>query len=179
MSNRSSRGLIFLTLFAGARAALAADDACAGFKWDVTRERVLFATAAEAVTAGTDVASAPLLIPDRLYELATPPQQEVKFQVAPGKTTPIEGASAGLARLRLSTTGEYRISLDQSSWIDVVADNHLVAAEDFQGRRGCHTPHKIVLYWLPSGEDLILQLSGAVAPHVRLTIVPMPAALSR
>jgi len=171
--------LILLHLFADARAAPAAEDSCAGFKWDITRERVLFAAAAEAVTAGADIASAPRLMPEQLYELAIAPQQKVKFQVAPGKTKFIEGASGGLVRLHLPTSGEYRISLDQSSWIDVVAANHLVTAEDFQGRPDCRAPHKVVLYSLPAGEDLILQLSGAVESHVRVTIIPVPAASSR
>lgn len=164
--------LLLCALESVARVAVAADGSCIGFKWDITRERALFATVAETVTSGTDVASAPLVMPDRLYELAIRPQAQVAFEVPPGKKVPIEGASAGLARLRLPTAGKYRISIDQSFWIDVVADNHLVAAEDFQGRPGCHTPHKIVLYSLPGGEELLLQLSGAVGSHVRLTIVP-------
>ena len=176
MPSRCVRRFILLALFAAARATQAADDPCTAFKWDVARERVLFATAAEAVKAGADVASAPLLIPDRLYELAMLPHQQVTFQVPPGKARHVEGASAGLARLRLPTAGEYRIALDQSYWIDVVDGNHLVAAGDFQGRPGCQAPHKIVLYSLPGGDELTLQLSGPAASAVRLTIVPMPPA---
>jgi hypothetical protein len=158
-----------------ARAGLAAD-ACAEFRWDVSRERALFATMAEAVTTGKDVVSAPWVVPDRLYELAVAPQDQVTFEASPGKKGRVEGASAGLLRLHLSTAGEYRISIDQGFWIDVVAEQHIVAAEDFQGRPGCRAPHKIVLYSLPGGKDLTLQLSGAVGSQLRLTITPLPVA---
>jgi hypothetical protein len=84
------------------------------------------------------------------------------------------GTRQTIQRMR-NRTGKYRIWLDQSFWIDVIEDRHLVAAEDFQGRPGCSSPHKIVLYSLSGGRDLILQLSGGVGSHVRLTIVPMPA----
>jgi len=179
MRRRFLRCFVVLTFCAAAGEALATDDPCSGFRWDVSREQRLFGTAAETVTAGKHVASAPLLIPDRLYDLAVTLQQEVTFAVAPGKKTPIAGASAGLARMHLPAAGEYRISLDQGFWIDVVAENRLLPAEDFQGRPGCRTPHKIVVYWLPGEKDLILQLSGAAGSHLRLTITPVPAGPAR
>jgi hypothetical protein len=167
------RWSVGLALAAAARAPLAADDACAGFKWDVAHEHALFATAAEALSAGIDVASAPSLAPDRLYELAVAPQDQVKFALPPGRKAPVQGASAGLARLHVAGAGDWRISLDQGFWVDVVAGPELLAARDFQGRPDCQAPHKIVLYRLPGGQDLILQFSGAAASHVRVAITPV------
>jgi hypothetical protein len=83
------------------------------------------------------------------------------------------GGHGGCSLIR--SAFKYRIWLDQSFWIDVIEDHHLVAAEDFQGRPGCSSAHKIALYSLSAGGDLILQLSGGVGFLVRLTIVPMPA----
>ena len=179
MRCRFLRCFLFLAFFSTAGEALAADDLCSGFRWDVGREHRLFLTTAETVTAGKDVASAPLLLPDRLYELTVTLQQEVQFALAPGKKTPIAGASAGLARVHLPAAGEYRVSLDQGFWVDVVEENRLVTAEDFPGRPGCRTPHKIVVYSLPGEKDLILQLSGAAGSHLQLTITPVLAGPAR
>jgi hypothetical protein len=167
------RWLILCALGTAVRAALAADDPCAGFSWDVGRERALFATAAEAVSGGKDAESAPLLAPDRLYELTLAPQEQVAFAAPPARKKGVEGASGGLARLHLTAAGNYRIALDQAFWIDVVADHQIVASKDFQGRPGCQAPHKIVLYSLPSEKDLILQFSGATAQRLKLTITPV------
>jgi hypothetical protein len=156
-------------------AALAADDPCAGFSWDVGRERALFATTAEAVPAGRDVASAPWLVPDRLYELTVAPQERVTFASPPGRNTPVDGASAGLARLSVTTAGDFRVSLDQGFWVDIVAGHELVASRDFQGRPGCRAPHKIVLYSLPGGQDLVLQVSGAAGSRLRIAITAAAA----
>jgi len=169
------RWLILWALSTAAGVACATDDPCAGFTWDVRGEQALFATWPEAAFAGNDAASAPLLVADRLYELALASQEQVKFAAPPGKKAPVDGASAGLARLHLPTTGDYRISVDRPFWIDVVADGQLIASRDFQGRPGCQRPHKIVLYSLPGGQDLMLQLSGAVGTRARLTITRVVA----
>jgi hypothetical protein len=166
--NAALAGLLLCSAVAGG--ALAADDPCVGFSWDVSRERALFAANAEAAPGGKDAASARLLVPDRLYELTLVPQEQVTFAAPPGRKKSVDGASAALARVHLTTAGEYRISVDQPFWIDVVADHQIVASKDFQGRPGCQAPHKIVLYRLPAGRDLILQFSGAIGPRLRLTI---------
>lgn len=170
------RPMILWSLGAAARAALAADDPCSGFRWDVGHEHALFATVPERVSAGKDAESAPALALDRLYELALTPQQQVAFVVSPGKKMSADGASAGLARLRLTAAGDYRVSLNQGFWVDIVADHQLIASSDFQGRRECDAPHKIVVYSLPGGRDLILQLSGSAGSGVRLTITPIHTA---
>jgi hypothetical protein len=176
MQSSRLRSMILWSLGAAARAALAADDPCSGFRWDVGHEHALFATAPELVTAGKDAASAPALALDRLYELVLTPQRQVIFAVSPGKKMPVDGGSAGLARLKLTAAGDYRVSLNQGFWVDIVADHQLIAPSDFQGRRECDAPHKIVVYSLPGGRDLILQFSGSAGSGVRLTITPVRTA---
>ncbi len=148
-------------------------DACAGFRWDLSREQALFATAARSITAGRDEAAAPPIGPDRLYDLSLAPQQDVRFVVHPEKRALTDGAYAGLARLRVPAAGLYRISIDKGFWIDVVTGHETLDSRDFAGRAGCGEPRKIVVYELPAG-DLVLQLSGAISPHVRVTLTRVP-----
>jgi hypothetical protein len=168
------RSLTFLCLCVVTSAVRAADP-CAGFAWDVDHERTLFATEAKALPAGTAVASSPALSVDRLYQLQMSSQSEVTFAAPPGKKMLIDGAHAGLAILTVEKSGVYRISLDQSFWLDVVANGALVGSKDFQGRAGCSAPHKIVEFVLPAGAPLTLQFSGATSQTLRVTVTRSPA----
>jgi hypothetical protein len=64
----------------------------------------------------------------------------------------------------------YRISLDQPLWVDVIADGAMVPAKDFQGRRGCNAPHKVVEFLLPARVPITLQFSGGNASTVKVTV---------
>lgn len=166
---------IAVLLASGATAAVAADDPCTGFKWNVTQEHALFTGTADSVTAGHDLASAPTLKAKKLYELALVPQDGVKFVLQPGKKALPDGAFAGLAHLQVPAAGSYRVSLDAGFWIDVVGNQKLIDSTDFGGASGCSTPRKVVFFNLPAGEDLVLQISGAAKDHVRVTLTPSPA----
>jgi hypothetical protein len=172
---RSPPLCVLLVLALVATSAMAQEDPCAKFSWNIARERALFGTSPESLGAGHDAMSTPLLAPDRLYELQLGPQRQIVLPLPPGKKTSNDGAYAGLARLRVPRPGSYRISVDQPSWIDVVADGKMIDSADFQGRSGCLAPHKIVQYSLPAGQELLLQLSGAASPRLRLTITRVEA----
>ncbi len=172
-----SSALSWLTvvMLAGATVATAADDPCSGFKWNVAREHALFSKAGEPITAGHDLASAPVMKVDQLYELTLSSQDGVKFVLPPGKKGLPDGAFAGLVHFQVPATGAYRVSLDQGFWIDVVGNQKLIESTDFTGSHTCPGPRKIVMYNLPAGQDLVLQLSAATKDHVRVTLTPAPA----
>jgi hypothetical protein len=164
-------GLILALALLGAGAGRAlGDDPCAGFKWDVSKERALFGSSAERETAGKDRSSAAVVAPDRLYQLQLTPQEQVTFSTSPGKKTVSEGNFAGLVVLKISSSGSYRISVDLPLWIDVAANGTLVRAKDYEGQQGCSAPHKIVEFDLENGQPTLLQLSGASKATVRLTV---------
>ena len=170
-------------LFLGFSVAIAspppAEDPCAAFTWDVTHERALFGQEAQNLAAGSAAAAAPTLATDRLYQLQLRAQTEVAFATQPDKKPPDEGKTyAGLASLTVATAGVYRIALDQAFWVDVIADDSLVQAKDFQGRPGCNAPHKIVEFLLPPGKPITLQFSGGRVSTVRVSVTRSPAATS-
>ena len=159
-----------LALLLGSGPSLAsADDACAGFKWDVSQERTLFGSSALAQPAGKDVTSATNILSNRLYELQLAPQSQVIFSVPPGKKT-ADGGYAGLAALKVPASGSYRFSLDLPFWIDVVINSKLVPAKDYEGQKGCNAPHKIVVFDVDANQKILVQISGASQPVVRLTV---------
>jgi len=157
-----------------------ADDECAGFKWDVSKERALFAGAATSLTAGHDAKSAPVVVPGRLYKVRLAPEDQVTLAPAAAKAgaanqIPAAGAYAGIATLKIPLAGSYRVAIDGPFWIDVVSDGTPIAAQDFQGQHGCTAPRKIVEFQLPGPRRFVLQLSNAALETVLLTITPSPA----
>jgi hypothetical protein len=174
-SKQNPVGSYVLALLVGSAAMPAlGDDACEGFKWDVSKERALFAESAVPLAAGKDRMSAPMVVPNRLYQLQLTPQDHVAFVTPPAKKMLTDGAYAGIAVLKIPASGSYRVSVDVPFWIDVVSDGALVRAKDFQGQRGCSAPHKIVEFELAGAQPFVVQLSGATADSVRLAITPSP-----
>jgi hypothetical protein len=147
-----------------------AQDPCGGFKWDVSKERALFATSARATPAGKDAAAAPVIEPNRLYQVQLLPQAQVAFSLPPGKQQSADGSYAGLAALKIPKSGSYRIALDSGFWVDVVAGGKLVPAKDYEGQHECNAPHKIVEFDLDNQGPLLLQFSGVSQAAVRLTV---------
>jgi hypothetical protein len=177
MSLRSTLAGLTVSLLAlgGATVGVAADDPCAGFKWNVTEERAVFSQKPQATPAGHDAQTAPAMKTKTLYELALSPQDGVTFVVPPGKKGLPDGAFAGLVHFRVPTAGAYRVSLDQGFWIDIVSHQALVESTDFAGAHDCKAPRKIVQYNLPAGEDLVLQLSGAAKDKVLVAVTSAAA----
>lgn len=136
---------------------------------DVSRECALFAMTAEVVQGGKDSASAPIVVPWRLYELSLVPQEQAMFAAAPFKMKAVERTFAGLARLRPTTSGDYRVCLDLPLRFEAITEGQIVAAKDFWGLP-VQAPKKIVLYSFAAGQDLILQFSGAIASRLTLAI---------
>ena len=173
--SRLARSLLAIALAGAASSPVLAADPCAGFKWDVAQEHTLFGGPATALTAGRDLATAPTIAVDRLYDLKLTPQDQIAFTVPPGKTMLTDGAFAGIAVFKIGTPGAYRVSVNVPFWIDVVADGKLVATKDFQGQHGCDAPHKIVEYTLSAPGSFVLQVSGSAQADVRLTVTQSPA----
>lgn len=165
---------ILLALLAGAALPALADNDCVDFKWDVSKERALFAQAPGVLTAGKDPKSAPSIVPNRLYKLRLAVQDRVVFSAAPGKNKTATPAFAGLATLRIAAPGSYRIAIDLPLWIDVVSNGTLVQPTDYQGQHACSAPHKIVVFDLAGSQPVILQISNALQDDVLLSVTVAP-----
>jgi hypothetical protein len=166
-------------LAAGALSALAwlpayAADPCDGFTWNVSHERAVFATPAAAMTAATAAGPAPTLEVDKLYDISLSPQDQVNFVLAPAKKALADGAYAGMVTLHIPSAGQYRVSMSDGFWIDVITGGKFAPTDDFTGARECRAPRKIVQYSLPAGNELVLQFSNATSPAVKVTVTAVP-----
>jgi hypothetical protein len=174
-TRRRALPILLALVLAGVSAAAQANDSCVDFKWDVSKERALFAGAPAALKGGKDPASAPIIMPNRLYTVHLTSQDSVTFSVPPARKPSASPAYAGIATLNIPAPGSYRVSVDLPIWIDVVSQGILVAAKDYQGQHACGAPHKIVEFELPGTRPFILQFSNAAADSISLTVTPSPA----
>jgi hypothetical protein len=165
---------VLLALMLASAVTARADEGCLDFKWDVSKERALFAGAPAALKSGHDPASAPIVIPNRLYTLRLAAQDQVAFSASPAKKPSASPAYAGLATLKIAAPGSYRVSVDVPVWIDLVSQGTLVAAKDFQGQHACSAPHKIVEFELAGTQPFVLQFSNAAAGSITLTVTASP-----
>ncbi len=167
--------MVVIALAAGGGAAPAlADGACVDFKWDVSKERVLYAGTPALLTAGKDPNSAPAVVPNRLYRLRLMSQDHVAFPVPPTKKMTGATSYGGLATLLVRAPGSYRFAIDLPVWIDVVSKGIRVAAEDYQAQHGCSAPQKIVEFNLVGDGPFVLQLSNATNETILFTVTPSP-----
>ncbi len=162
--------LMLAVLLAGAGESVRAEtDPCSGYKWDVSKERALFGTAAKQASAGKSSVSATPVSVNQLYELTLSPVTQVSFPVTPGKSPP-SGSYAGILALAVPAKGKYRIAVDVPLWIDVTAGAVLAPALDYEGLHDCSAPRKVVVFDLDGSSDWLLQLSASDRAQVRLTV---------
>jgi hypothetical protein len=168
---RQARSTLCAVLMLVAGSAAADPDACAGYKWDIGKERSLFAGASQPLMAGENAGTPAPIEPNRLYALELKPASKVTFPVAPGKSAPSEGSYAGVFVLK-APPGKYRVAIDQALWVDIVSDGKLLAPADYEGVHGCSAPRKIVVFVLDQRDRWILQVSAADQAAVRLSVTP-------
>jgi hypothetical protein len=173
-TRNSAVWLVLGFVLAGAALPALAEDACIDFKWDVSKERALYAGTPTVLAAGKDAASAPAVVPNHLYKLQLVNQDQVSFAASAGKQAPAASAFAGLATLKIPAAGDYRIAIDLPLWIDVVSHGTLVPAKDFEGQHSCSAPHKIVEFELSAAQPLVLQFSNARSDSMLLTVTVSP-----
>jgi hypothetical protein len=149
--------------------------ACQAPGWDMSRELKAFGLPPHALAAGTGASSAPLLRVDTLYAVRLRPQGEVQFPETPGRAAKAATPMAGIAQLKVRTSGVYRITLDSPLWIDVVTAEGTLAPKDYTGWHECSAFRKSVDFSLKAGHALTLQFSDAATDLVKVAIEPATA----
>ncbi len=144
-----------------------ADDApaCARFKWNIERERALFA-------APQPVASGAGLAIGAGYLVALVDATTLAFPAAPERPTK-PGTHGALLALRVDAAGAYDVTLSEEGWIDIADHAQRVPSADFSGVKGCPAVRKSVRYELKPG-DYTVQLSNAEADALDIAVVPAP-----
>ena len=153
-------------LFVGIAGALADEAVCEGLAWNLDHERALLAAAKPASGAALDrdgdVAIVLTLVPFDEAKLALPPERSPKQPHSYAGAIDFKAAA---------TEGDYRISLPEAVWVDVVQDGKLLRSTGFTGSDNCPGIHKSVRFHLgPSA--LTVQISNAISSSIAVAITP-------
>lgn len=144
-----------------APAAVAPD--CQSLPPALAREVDAWRLEARAAKAGTTLAAAPVIDADRRYRLALPPDAELKLKISPQRATNPPAGFGGFVALQAGRAGAYRVSLDERTWIEVIAEPSGRAAVVTQSdkRLRCAGIVKNLSFELAAGTRYWIQLSGA------------------
>jgi len=126
----------------------------------------------EAAT-GADAAAATLVL-GTAVDLTLKPTPQVAYPVRPERP----GGSVshgGIVRFSVAQAGVYRVALDSSVWIDVVADGQRLVSVAHGHGPDCSGIRKMVDFRLEPGIYL-LEIAGSGTPAVRVMVASVPAA---
>ena len=88
-------------------------------------------------------------------------------------TPALNGASSPV-RLRVPSSGHYRLSADGPVWVDAVVADRAVAANAFNGHARCTLIHKSVDFTLAVGTMVVVQFSQSPRATVRFALTAAP-----
>lgn len=159
------RGTIAVLLACATSAALACD--FPGL--DAAADLALHAMETTLVQAAPDRGRAPTIVPDRPWEVELHPKETVSFIRPPGRDAE-PATHAGLLRFRVPAAGRWRLALSDGSWVDLVDQDETVPSARHGGDGRCTRMHKVVDFDLPAAREVIIQVSGARAARLRLSL---------
>jgi len=142
---------------------------CDKFKWNLDSERAMLRSPDAARAASGTLIDKPLA---GAVNVALVPFAEAKLPMAPERRPKQADSFAGFLRIAaLPAAGDYRITLSQGAWIDVVQDGRYLKSGPFSGAEGCEGVRKSVTFHLPA-QPFVIQVSSVQAPTIGIVITP-------
>ncbi|MBZ9682269.1 hypothetical protein FJ872_31015 [Mesorhizobium sp. B2-5-9] len=142
--------------------AMAEDAGCEAFRWPVTREQALFATAPSTPSGATLAVGA-------AADLALVPAEKAGFAVPPERA-PAEGTFGAVASVAVPPEGTIQISLSGEAWVDVIQDGKAVKSSGYSGVKTCPGIRKSVRFKLAAGQATV-QFSGAKKETLKVAVL--------
>jgi hypothetical protein len=143
-----------------------ADDACASFKWLLTREQGWFQAEHPTMSSGGT-----LLKAEGAVTLTLSPVEGVAFPASPDHKPAAGSFGATISIATIEQGGIYQVTLSDEGWIDVVQAGASIKSSEFSGKKGCAGIRKSVRFDLKAG-TAILQISGVKANQINVAIGP-------
>ena len=104
--------------------------------------------------------------------VALVPYTDAKLPMDPERKPKDTTTHAGFVKLAaLPKAGDYRITLSEAAWIDVVQDGKYVKSGPFSGVEGCAGIRKTVTFTL-AAQPLTVQLSSVKPAAINIVVTP-------
>jgi hypothetical protein len=140
---------------------------CDKFKWNVDKERALLANPGAAKVASGAQIDQPLA---GAVTIALVPYTDARLPMDPERKPKDTTTNAGFVKLAaLPKAGDYRITLSEAAWIDVVQDGKYVKSGPFSGVQGCAGIRKTVTFTL-SAQPFVVQLSSVKPAAINIVV---------
>ena len=151
-----------------------ATETCDSYDQDVTGDIALLQQDARSLdAAASGGAELPAIEVARAYTVTLHSQADVTFSTEPSRVMLADGAFAGHMEFRVPVSGQYRISMTDESWVDILDGGEYLDAAAFAGRVGCKPLRKLVDYKLEANKPYVLMLSGGSKDVVGVAIRPV------
>jgi hypothetical protein len=142
---------------------------CDKFKWNVDKERALLANPGAMNLASGATLDKPLAGAVKLSLVAF---SDAKLPMNPERMPKDTTANAGFIKVAaLPKAADYRITLSEAAWIDVVQDGKYVKSGPFSGVQGCEGIRKTVTFTL-AAQPFVVQLSSVKPNAIGIVITP-------
>lgn len=143
---------------------------CSGFRFDVSKELKLFAGKPRDITASSAPAATTTIDVDQLYAVTLADQGNVKFAVAPGKSTVADGSFAGLLKVTATKARTIRVTATEAAWLDVISAGKALESTRHTGSGNCNLLRKVVEFTVAPDKPVTIQVSGSTEKQIKLAV---------
>lgn len=147
-----------------------ASDACAGFAWSVANERAWFAR--QDLRSGASGIRLSRI--DRAVELTLEPSNNAHFFLPPAKAPSPGTFSGGVTFFGVPRPGLYQVTVSRNAAIDVFENGTRIAAAAESNSKDCQGVRRSERFDLSPGGLVLVQISGATQPTIKIAFEPAP-----
>ena len=160
--------VVAAALFAAPCAIAQTAEACAQFKWQMSRELQAFGSQLPVIKSGGQYPGVMAGV-----TVALEPQSGVTYPQPPArapKSNPAYGAV--LPAPPIAEAGAYQITLSEDAWVDLVQNGTRLRSTAFSGKTGCPGVRKSVRFQLAAG-SLSIEISDSPVQRLNLDLLPV------
>lgn len=145
-------------------------DRCDAFAWPVSNERAWF----DQKTLRRGVSGVRLSRIDRAVEMTLQPTRTVQFFLPPAKAPSPDSYSGNVTFFGVPYPGVYQVTISGEAAIDVFENGMRVPKVAASEVTDCRSVRKSVRYRLAPGDLVLVQISGAAQPSIKVAFEEAP-----
>jgi hypothetical protein len=146
------------------------DEGCDAFAWPVSNERAWFDQKALRRSAS----GVRLSRIDRAVEVTLEPTKAVRFFLPPAKAPSPDSYSGNVTFFGVPHPGVYQVTISREAAIDVFENGMRIPKVAVSEATDCRSVRKSVRYRLGPGDLVLVQISGAAQPSIKIAFEESP-----
>lgn len=143
---------------------------CDAFAWPVSNEQAWFADK----NLRHSASGVRLSRIDRAVELKLAPMKSIQFFLPPEHVPPPDSYGGEVTFFGVPHPGIYQVTVSRDVWIDVFENGTRLPAVGSSEARGCDGVRKSMRFALAPGDLVLVQISGASQPSIKVAFEEAP-----